>query len=114
MKILFEIPDSVEASDSAFAKYFAEHVDAYSDALNYSGYGYDERDRVDELVVTSVELTDQSVKVHYQVKLSIYHGCQDVEHSDTEYREVTGKRAGRVFTFEKFAPPTRRTTLEEF
>lgn len=114
LKVVLEVPDWLEASDAAITKYIADHAEAYSEALDHSGYGYDERDRVDELEVTRVELTEQTVKIQYRVKLSIYRGCQDIELKDIEHREITGRRVGRVLEFDRFTPPDRRTTHEEF
>lgn len=110
--VRFEIPVWVE--EAKIADYISNNMHEYSDALDKSASEHDDRAEVDEIIVTNVELEEDSVFIYYDVEFSAYYGCRDMNYSDTDEREICGTRKGRVFTFEKYIPPPKRTTFEEF
>ncbi|MDR7151659.1 hypothetical protein J2W49_003635 [Hydrogenophaga palleronii] len=111
-KIRFEIPDWVDEDD--FEKYFKDNIDEYTDALDQSANSHDDRSQVDEITLESIDLYPDSVTVYYNVEISAYHGCRDVNYAETDERDVTGSREGRVFIFDKHVYPAPRTPFEEF
>lgn len=111
-KARFEIPDWVDEAD--YEKYFEDNVDDYLDALDQSANPHDDRSQVDEITVESIDLYADSVTIYYNVEISAYHGCRNVNYAQTDERDVIGSREGRVFLFEKHIYPEPRTTLEEF
>lgn len=111
-QIRFEIPEDIE--DENLADYIAENMGEYSVALDHSAYGHDERSQVDDISVTSVEIDDDFVTIRYDVDISAYHGCRDVNYAETDEREVTASREGRVLIFDKYVPLPPRSTYDEF
>lgn len=111
-EIRFEIPDDVDEDD--FESYFQNNIDEISQALDQSAYEHDERSQVDEIEISSIDLSDGAVTIYYDVHISAYHGCRDANYADTDERDITGRRDGRVFFFDKWVYPERRSTFEEF
>lgn len=109
-----EIPDWVEDDDDEIASYLADNKDDYEDALDQTANIHDDRSQVDDVTVTSVDVTTHTVVVSYDVDFSAYHGCRDLNYADTHDRQIVGRREGRAIIFEKFAPQPPRSTYEEF
>jgi hypothetical protein len=109
--IRFEIPGEVRAED--YPDYLREHFEEYSAALDDSADPHDDRAQVDEVRVTNVELTEDTVYISYEVDYSAHYGCRDMNYSETAERELVGDRTGRVFTFARFTQPEPRSTFEE-
>lgn len=111
-EIRFEIPEWVEEDE--FESYFRNNIDDFSEALDHSAYEHDNRSQVDDISVSSIDLSPDSVTISYDVEISAYHGCRDANYADTDERDITGRREGRVFFFDKFVYPERRSTYDEF
>ena len=74
----------------------------------------DERAWVYEKRIREVELTKDSIFITYELAYDAYHGCRDINYSDTDERHMSGARQGNTFYFDEYIPPPRRTTFEEF
>lgn len=111
-EIRFEIPEWVEKDK--FESYFRENIDDIWEALDHSAYEHDDRSQVDEISVVSIDMCINSITIYYDVEISAYHGCRDANYANTDERYITARREGRVFFFDKFVYPERRSTYDEF
>ncbi len=111
-EIKFGIPECIKEDE--FESYFRDNIDEFSEALDHSAYEHDDRSQVDDISVSSIDLSPDSVTIYYDVEISAYHGCRDANYADTDERDIIGRREGLVFFFDKFVYPERRSTADEF
>lgn len=111
-KVQFEIPDEIDEDD--FESYFRSNIQGILEALDQSAYEHDERSHVDEIRISSIDLSVDSITVYYDVHISAYHGCRDANYAEIDERDVNGSREGRVFFFDKWIYPERKSTYDEF
>lgn len=78
------------------------------------GQTNDNRLQIDDVIITRVELSKDSVLIEFTVEYSAYYGCSDANFGDMEERALEGKRAGNIFTFEAFEYPEPRDTVDEY
>lgn len=96
--------------------YFDEGVenDQFGLALDFSVAEFDERARMTDIQVTGAEASNFGVAVHYTVIWEAFHACDGKTIRGDAVRIVRGKTEGADWLFEKAAPPTVRSTLDEF
>ena len=107
-----QVPHEIDESD--WASYLKAQVHEYEDALDCTANEYDNRSLVDGIRVTGVDVGENQVTIYYDVDISAYHGCRDLNYAETDSRDVTAIREGQELTFEVFEPPPPRDTYEEF
>jgi hypothetical protein len=64
--------------------------------------------------ITAVDLSADSIVVSYEADYNVYNGCKDMNIDDSHDGFVTGVRTAAGWEFERFVPPPKRTTLDEF
>lgn len=96
--------------------YFDEMVDGdgFAHALDFKVNEFDELARMTDIQVTGAEATDAGVAVTYTVSWEAFHSCDDKTISGESPRVVRGTLDGADWLFERAAPPTVRSTLDEF
>lgn len=113
-KLLIDIPSHIE-DDEGLAEWVRNNPDLFSSAMDLDASQFDDRATVHEVTITEVEIDDESVAIHYEYEFSAYYGCRDMNHEGTSDEDViVGTRQGNMIEFEKFTPPERRSTYEEF
>jgi hypothetical protein len=74
----------------------------------------DMRAQVFGVRIIAVDLSPDSIGVSYEADYSVYNGCKDMNIDDFHEGFVTGVRTTSGWEFERFVPPPKRTTLDEF
>lgn len=110
--IQFELPGNLEEDE--FTDFITDNIEALYDAMDITANEHDNRSQVDDIRVTGIQLNENSVTINYEVEYSAYHGCRDINYTDTDEREAHGERQGSLLIFEKFTPPPPRSTHDEF
>ena len=104
-----EVPDDLDEDE--LEDYFHQIKEELYPALDLELE--DDRAQVDDVDFEAVVVTDDSVQIEYTVQYSAYYGCKDMDYADDDQRTVFGTRNGRIFEFDKFIPPPRRSTADE-
>lgn len=106
----------IPRADEDLRHYFDEMVenDQFGLALDFSVEEFEELARMVDIQVTGAEATDAGIAVHYTVSWEAFHACDDKSISGDAARVVRGRTDGADWLFEKAAPPTVRSTLDEF
>jgi len=113
-KLLIDIPSYIK-DDEKLADWVCENPDLFSEAMDLDASQLDDRATVHEVTITDVEVDEETVAIHYEYDFSAYYGCRDLNYAGTSDEDViVGARQGNTLTFERFIPPVRRSTDEEF
>ncbi len=113
-KLLIDIPDHIE-DDGELAEWVRDNPDLFSSAMDLDASQIDDRATVHEVTITDVEIDEESIVIHYEYEFSAYYGCRDMNYEGVSDEEViVGARQGNTIEFQKFTPPERRSTYEEF
>lgn len=113
-KLLIDIPSYIE-DEEELAEWVRDNPDLFSGAMDLDASQIDDRATVHDVTITDVEVDKESVAIHYEYDFSAYYGCRDMNYAGTSDEDViVGVRNGSTLEFEKFIPPERRSTDEEF
>jgi len=110
--IIIEAPSGV--NDEEIKNFLTDNIESLYDAMDIQVNHLDDRAQVDDIQITEIELTSDTIHIEYCVEYSAFHGCRDANYVDEDQRSVEGSRNGNKFIFEKFIPPPARSTHEEF
>jgi len=110
--IRVEIPTFV--SQNNIAEFLLANQSEFYGAFNRRVKDHDVRSEVDKVRVTGIEIEIDRVIIAYEIDFCLRYGCQDLEHTDTHRRSITGKRDGRTLIFQPNEPAESRTTSDEF
>ena len=110
--IIIEAPSGV--NDEEIKNFLTDNIESLYDAMDLQVNHLDDRAQVDDIQITEIELTSDTIHIEYCVEYSAFHGCRDANYVDEDQRSVEGSRNGNKFIFEKFIPPPARSTHEEF
>lgn len=106
------IPDE---EDIDLTAYFQDHVESdFACAIDHGVSEFDERAQIDDIQVTDVVITGDSIEVMYEVEFSAHYGCRDKNYSGTSQRSIHGRRVAGDWVFARHIPPPSRSTHEEF
>lgn len=96
--------------------YFDAMVDAdgFTHALDFSVAEFDELARMTDIQVTGAEASDAGVTVNYTICWEAFHACDGKTINGQSARVVRGKVDGADWLFERAAPNSVRSTLDEF
>lgn len=112
--LLIDIPSHIE-DDEELADWVRENPDLFSAAMDLDASRLDDRATAHEVTITDVEVDDETVAIHYEYDFSAYYGCSNMNYAGTSDEDVIiGMRQGNTLAFDKFIPPERRSTDEEF
>lgn len=100
--------------DEAIKDYFTNNIDDLYDAMDLGVNHHDDRAQVDDIQITEINLTSDTIYIEYSIEYSAYHGCRDAIYVDEDQRSIEGSRIGNKFIFDLFVPPPARSTHEEF
>lgn len=113
-KLLIHIPSHIE-DDEELAEWVRDNPDLFSGAMDLDVSQFNDRATVQDVTITEVEIDEESVAINYEYNFSAYYGCRDMNHDGTSDEDViVGVKNGATLEFEKFIPPERRSTNEEF
>ena len=110
--LIVELADYL--NDDEIKNYLISNVDELYPAMDLEVDDSDDRAQLDEVTITQIDLTYDSIQIEFDVEYSAYHGCKDMSYSDSDSRSIAGERKGNKLIFKKFIPSPRRTTHEEF
>lgn len=110
--ITIEVPSGFD--DEAIKNYFTDNIENLYDAMDLEVNNLDDRAQVDDIQITEIELTSDTIYIEYNVEYSAYHGCRDANYVDDDQRSIEGSRVGNKFVFDRFVPRPARSTYEEF
>jgi hypothetical protein len=111
-QLIIDLPDGLD--DEELKDYLMANVEDLYPAMDLEVNDFDDRAQVDDVTITQIDLTSDSINIEYDVEYSAYHGCRDANYADADQREIAGERIGNKFIFDTFSPPPKRTTYEEF
>jgi len=110
--IRVEIPEFV--SQDHIAEFLLANQSSFYGAFNRRAKEHDVRSEIDNVRVTGVQIEIDRVIIAYEIDFCLRYECQDLEHSDTHRRSITGKRDGRTLIFQLSEPAESRSTSDEF
>jgi hypothetical protein len=83
-------------------------------ALDLDLSRFDDRATLHGIRITDVEERNGCLGVSYTVDYHVYHGCKDIDGNGEFEYYVSGVKTSEGWEFEKYIPPDRRSTLDEF
>ena len=110
--ITLEVPGDYD--EDQIKEYLTESVEDLYGAMDLEVNNFDDRAQVDDVNITEIELTADTVQIEYEIEYSAHHGCRDASYSESDQRTISGTRVGNIFRFAEFVAPPERTTYEEF
>jgi hypothetical protein len=113
-KLLIDIPGHID-NDEELAEWVRDNPDLFSDAMDLDASQIDDRATVHRVTITDVEVDAKNVTIDYEYEFSAYYGCRDMNYAGTSDGDtIVGVRHANTMEFDKFTPPERRSTDEEF
>ena len=112
-KIRIELPD--EYDDGEIEEYFFAATEELQSAFDaYSFIPDSDRVQIDEISITEVCISENSINIQYEVDYSAHYGCSNIDFVKTKTCSLTGTRNGNLFLFDEKEPPPKRSTYEEY
>ena len=87
--ITIEVPNGF--NDEEIKNYLTENIESLYAAMDFEVNHFDDRAQVDDIQITEIELTSDTIYIEYNVQYSAYHGCRDANYVDEDQREVEGR-----------------------
>lgn len=86
----------------------------FSHALDHDVSHIDQRAQVHAVLITQVDISKSEIEVTYELEYNIYNGCKDMNVVDSEELHVFGDLTDEGWAFDKYVPPPKRDTVDEF